>query len=226
MQSKTLHLNLDLPSCLYLKNPESSDLGKRILIEAASFIGSNGIDEFNFLKLAKKVGCTEATVYRYFHNKQQLVQYLLNIYWGSICVEIEYSTRQIKSARKKLKTAIEILSSPHPENFTDNKLAAAVVSVVMSEGVRIHLRPQLDDEIKAGNFKYYSTLLDQFESLISESMPNYPFSRSLASTLIDTAMLQMLYISRYNNFTDKECIENGSLGYLKSLIPGGKNDNG
>lgn len=226
MQSNTFHLSLELPECLYVKNPDSSKLGKNILHQAALMIGKSGIEEFNFLKLSKEIGCTEASVYRYFHNKQQLVQYLLNIYWGAICVEIEYTVRQIKSPKKRLKAALEILAAPHPENFTDNKLADAVVSVAMSEGVRIHLRPRISEELKAGNFKYYSTLLDQLEMLIAEGLPGYPYARSLSATMIDTAMLQMLYTSRFKSFTDKACIENGISGFLKSLLPEGKNTHG
>ena len=48
------YISINVNENLFLKNPESSDLGKRILREGIMLIDEIGFDDFTFKKLAKK----------------------------------------------------------------------------------------------------------------------------------------------------------------------------
>lgn len=62
-------LQIVINSQLYVKDPQSSDLGKRILSEGIRLIGEVGFERFTFKKLGDKIGSNESSIYRYFENK-------------------------------------------------------------------------------------------------------------------------------------------------------------
>ena len=64
-----IHVTIDVCTSIYLRNPLDTTLGKNILKHAIILMDKIGFDEFNFKKLAKEMGSTEASVYRYFENK-------------------------------------------------------------------------------------------------------------------------------------------------------------
>ena len=67
---------------LYLKDPESSELGKRIVEKSIVMINELGFDGFTFKKLGIAIKSNESSIYRYFENKHKLLLYLTSWYWG------------------------------------------------------------------------------------------------------------------------------------------------
>ena len=51
---------------LYLKDPTSTEIGIKILVEGLEMINDIGFESFTFKKLAQSINTTEATIYRYF----------------------------------------------------------------------------------------------------------------------------------------------------------------
>ena len=74
----------------YLKNPEVSVLGKKILKEGHRMLNNLGFEDFTFKKLAEKIGTTESSIYRYFESKHQFLIYLLNWYWSYLEYQIVF----------------------------------------------------------------------------------------------------------------------------------------
>ena len=66
-------LRMGINEKLYLKDPESSALGKKIIEESILMINEMGFENFNFKKLGSKIGSNESSVYRYFENNMLLV---------------------------------------------------------------------------------------------------------------------------------------------------------
>ncbi|MBT8183864.1 MAG: TetR/AcrR family transcriptional regulator, partial [Eudoraea sp.] len=60
----------------YVKDPESSELGKRIVEHGILMISEMGIESFTFKKLGIRIGSNESSVYRYFENKHKMLLYL------------------------------------------------------------------------------------------------------------------------------------------------------
>ena len=64
-----VNIRISLNPGLYLKDPQESDLGRRIIKHSILLLEELGFEQFNFKKLAEAMGSTEASIYRYFENK-------------------------------------------------------------------------------------------------------------------------------------------------------------
>ncbi|HCF62820.1 MAG TPA: TetR family transcriptional regulator, partial [Chitinophagaceae bacterium] len=58
---------------VYIKNPDHSEIGRKIIKHGIDLINDLGFEHFTFKKLAVEIGTTEATIYRYFENKHRLL---------------------------------------------------------------------------------------------------------------------------------------------------------
>jgi hypothetical protein len=56
-----VHFNFDINPSIYIKDPESSDLGRKIVKRSIDLIHDYGIEAFTFKKLANDIHSTEAT---------------------------------------------------------------------------------------------------------------------------------------------------------------------
>ena len=64
-----LKINIVIDSSLYLKDPESSVLGKKIVGKGIEMMEEIGYESFTFKKLGEKIGSNESSIYRYFESK-------------------------------------------------------------------------------------------------------------------------------------------------------------
>lgn len=88
-----LQFNSTINEGLYLKNPQSTPVGKAIIRESILMMADLGNEHFTFKKLANRINTTEATVYRYFENKHLLLLYVINLYWLLIEFQIFFTLR-------------------------------------------------------------------------------------------------------------------------------------
>jgi AcrR family transcriptional regulator len=58
---------------LSLRDPQQTDLGKRIICHSIELLDEIGLEAFTFRKLAERLGSAEASIYRYFSSKHQLL---------------------------------------------------------------------------------------------------------------------------------------------------------
>jgi len=75
-----LNIKINVSSELYIKNPDSSELGQRIISDSIHLIDELGFESFTFKKLSNKISSPESSIYRYFENKHTLLLYLVNWY--------------------------------------------------------------------------------------------------------------------------------------------------
>ena len=74
-------VNIAINNRTYLKDPVSSELGKKIIKQSIDMIHELGFEEFTFRKLGLRIASPEASVYRYFESKHKLLLYLASCYW-------------------------------------------------------------------------------------------------------------------------------------------------
>ena len=74
-------IKFKLNDSLFCKDPQDTDLGRKIIKHGILLIDELGFEAFTFKKLAKGIQSTEASVYRYFENKHLLLLYLTSLYW-------------------------------------------------------------------------------------------------------------------------------------------------
>ena len=93
MESIQIHIKVN-PE-LYLKNPDSSELGRKIIHESIIMINELGFESFTFKKLGLKIESPESSIYRYFENKHTLLIYLVSWYWCWIEYLLFFTTANI-----------------------------------------------------------------------------------------------------------------------------------
>ena len=103
-------LSIQVCDSVFIKDPESSDLGKKIIVGSIDMLDTMGFDHFTFRKLAKEIGSTEASIYRYFESKHKLLLYLTSWYWSWMEYRLMFGIANVPSAIKKLKIAIRIVT--------------------------------------------------------------------------------------------------------------------
>ncbi|MBO6516383.1 MAG: TetR/AcrR family transcriptional regulator [Bacteroidia bacterium] len=187
----------------YLKDPTESELGKRILHESIQMIDDLGLEHFTFKKLAKQIGSTEASVYRYFENKYKLLVYLANWYWSWLQAKILKETYNQSSKFFKLERTIELLASPIEQDekfdFIDEK---KLYHIIISQGAKVYLIKEVDEENSQGAFLAYKSLCAIVSELILNINPNYKHSHTLASTIVETCHNQIFFSEHLPRLTD------------------------
>ena len=88
---QNLNLHIDVSEELYLRNPDSSELGKRIIKTSIDLIYDIGFEMFTFKKLGEQIGSPESSIYRYFENKQSLLIYLVAWYWSWVDYKLVFA---------------------------------------------------------------------------------------------------------------------------------------
>ena len=61
-----IQLKIKMNEKLFIRDPEQSELGKKIIQHSIQLIHKCGFEAFTFKKLALDIGTTEAGIYRYF----------------------------------------------------------------------------------------------------------------------------------------------------------------
>ena len=80
---------------IYLKDPESSELGRKIINHSIALIDELGFEQFTFKKLGIRITSNESSIYRYFENKHMLLLYLSSWYWTWVEYKIVINTHSI-----------------------------------------------------------------------------------------------------------------------------------
>ena len=134
-------IKINVNDKIYLRDPEQTQLGKKIISKSIYLIDELGFEDFTFKKLANKINSTEASIYRYFENKHNLLVYLLVWYWSWLEYQIDYQTNNIEDAEKQLKIAIRVIAeslSSRNESHFPHIDEAALHRIVVSESSKTY----------------------------------------------------------------------------------------
>ncbi|MCH5716830.1 TetR/AcrR family transcriptional regulator [Niabella hibiscisoli] len=196
-------LKFKLNQHLYVKDPESSDLGKTIVEHSIDLIYELGFEQFTFKKLSAKIHTTEATIYRYFTSKHRLLIYILNWYWCYLEFLSEMLIPAETAPYDKLKLILNIITHCQKEQrqLMDYNLGH-LHSIVISESSKSYLVKEVDTINKEMAFNPLKSLCKRISLIILEIRPGYPYARSLASTLLETAHDQQFFSEHLPSLTD------------------------
>ena len=203
-------LNFDINEKIYLRNPESSEIGKLMIKKAIDLICELGFEQFTFKKLALEINSTEATIYRYFENKHRILLYILNWYWCFMDFLFTVKLENISDNREKLKLIIKLLSNEFLDNLYHNEYNKIYLNkIVIAESSKAYLVKDIIEINKNEVFKPYKDLSGKIADVISLYNPNYKFPRSLSTTLIETSHNQQFFSMYLPKLTD-DIHHNGS----------------
>ena len=206
---------------IYLRDPESSELGKQIVKNAIDLIHELGFEHFTFKKLALKMSTTEASIYRYFENKHRLLLYILNWYWSYMEFLVDFTVQNIEDPKEKLTMIINLFTQALPESaglLDYNK--SYLNQIVLSESSKVYLVKEVKEINSFQVFKPYKDLCNKISEVMLSLNPSYTYSRSLSSTLIETAHSQQYFSKNLPRLTDvaNEKEEEFVFNFLSQLV--------
>lgn len=216
-----LKISIRLNEKLYLRDPESSDLGQRILKNGIEMIHRLGFESFTFRKLGEEIHTTEASIYRYFENKHRLLLYIITWYWNYLEYQVIFNINNMTVTQDKISRVIDLLTHELDDSLGQIEFNhKALYDIVISESSKAYLSKEVDNNNSDALFKPYKDLCERIASLFSEYNPTYPFPHSLASTVIEAAHFQHFFAQHLPRLTDINHKNNNYTikGFLENLV--------
>ena len=200
---KNLNVHIEISAELYSKNPDTSDLGRRIVSNSIVLINDIGFEAFTFKKLGVLLKSPESSIYRYFKNKHILLIYLTSWYWSWVDYQLVLATTNIKSSKERLFNSIRILTKPV---LIDNQFSyineVKLSEIIISESIKAYHTKGVDEENKKGYFKSYKEVVKRVSSIILEIKPDFQYSHMLISTVIEGTHNQKYFAEHLPSLTD------------------------
>ena len=216
-------LKLQMNEHLFLRDPQDTDLGRKILHHSIQLIDELGLEAFTFKKLSVAIGSTEASIYRYFENKHKILIYLITWYWSWLEYRIEFETNNLIDPYQRLERALMLITEKkaNDDSFPDVD-ETALQRIVINESEKTYLTKQVDDDNRYGLFKGYKTLCARIADIVTEINPDYPYAHSLISTCLQAAHQQVFFSEHLPSLTDlsgsKVEIYNRNFQFIHQLV--------
>ncbi len=217
MEQLSIHINIS--SELYTKDPNSTDLGKRIVSASIAMIDELGFESFTFKKLGLKIGSNESSIYRYFESKHMLLLYLNAWYWSWVEYKLVFATTNIQSPKVKLEEAIQILTK---RVIIDNSFSyineVILHRIIIAESSKTYHTKEVDAENEKGYFKSYKRVVQRVSDIVLENNPTYQFPHMLVSTIIEGAHKQRYFSDHLPSLTDTEKGKTNIINFYTDLV--------
>ncbi len=210
-----LEIKFKLNESLYTKDPQNTDLGKKILKHSIILLDEIGFERFTFKKLAAEINSVEKSIYRYFENKHLLLLFLTSWYWEWVHYLMEINTANIFDPKQKLDIALQNIVFATAENTSNEYINERLLHrVVISEGAKSYHTCTVDDENKEGLFLSYKSLVNVLAEIILAVKPDFNYAHSLASNIFEMANNQIYFAEHLPDLTSL----NGSKACEKDLV--------
>jgi AcrR family transcriptional regulator len=216
---ENLNLQIKINNTFYVKDPESSELGRQIISKSIEMINVLGFEAFTFKKLGHAIGSNESSVYRYFSNKHMLLVYLLNWYWSWMDYKIVIHTSNTNNAKDKIYKAIELLVDDVKQDSDFSFINEILLNrIIITESSKIYHNKDVDDENEKGFYKTYKQVVQRVSDFILEYNPKYEFPHMLVSTIIEGAHHQRYFAEHLPSLTDVKEGQNNIIRFCTNLV--------
>ena len=149
-------LRIQVNPKIYVKDPETSALGRKIVNQSIVLIDQLGFEDFTFKKLGERIGSNESSVYRYFENKHKLLVYLCSWYWGWMEYQLVVRTANIGNPMDKLLAAVRVVTQTVSDDQATEHIDESVLNrIIIAEFTKTLHTKEVDDENKEGYFLIY-----------------------------------------------------------------------
>jgi AcrR family transcriptional regulator len=216
---KNLQIYIKVSPGLYLKNPESSELGRRIISESIELINELGFEEFTFKKLGYRIGSPESSVYRYFESKHTLLTYLTSWFWSWIEYLLVFATVNVDSPINRLEKTIKILTQSIEVDKSFSYINEVLLhKIIITESNKVYHTKDVDDENSKGYFKAYKEVVQRVSDMVLEINPRFDFPHMLISTVIEGANHQRYFAKHLPSLTDVKQGEDNISEFYSQLV--------
>jgi len=197
------NLKIQVNPKIYLKDPETSNLGRKIVRESIDLIDEIGFDNFTFKKLGERIHSNESSIYRYFENKHKLLVYLSSWYWSWMEYRMVFATANITDPIEKLEKAISIVTEKiENDESVDFVNELKLNKIIIVEFTKTFLTKEVDEENKEGFFMIYKQVVNRLVTMILEINPQFPFPKSFASSIVEGSLHQHFIKDHFKTITD------------------------
>lgn len=198
-----IQVQIKMNEKLFVRDPEQTELGRKIIQHSIRMIHKNGFETFTFKKLAEDIGTTEAGIYRYFENKHRLLIYITAWYWSWLQYRVIFETNNVDDPVIKLKRVIQLLATTVEDDHKTKHVNESLLhQIIISEGTKAYLTKHVSEDNKDQLFKPYKDLCAVIAGFIVECNPEYPYPRSMASTIFEIAHFQNFFMNNLPSLTD------------------------
>lgn len=216
---KTLNIQIEVNPELYIKDPNSSDLGRKIILKSIEMINDMGFEAFTFKKLGEAIQSNESSIYRYFDSKHSLLIYLTSWYWTWTECRIVFATTNVESAEERLKKALCILTKPVQEDTSISHVNEVLLSqIIFCESLKTYHTKNVDEENEKGCFKAYKYVVQRVSDIMLEIAPDFQFPHMLTSTVIEGAHQQKYFADHLPSLTDTSKEEDTIMKFYLDLV--------
>ena len=203
MNTYLSNIKLEINKSIFLKDPDSSELGKRIITGSISLIAEIGFERFTFKKLALEINSTEASVYRYFESKHNLLVYLVVWYWRWMEYRLVFGTNNIEDNLIRLKKAIRILTEDIQEDSNFTHINEVLLNeIVIQNASKIYFTKDVEKENKEGFYLPFKELVERVSQLILECNKDFMYPHMLVTSMLEGARHQRFFAANLPNLTD------------------------
>ena len=225
MEDILSNFSIKVSEGLYQINPQTSKLGKNIVSSSVVMIDEMGFEKFTFKKLGEEIGSPEASIYRYFKSKNQLLTYLISWYWGWMEYRLVLETTNIESAEVRFTKSIALIArNTNEQIFIDGIDIKKLHQIIISESIKSYLTKDVDKANKEGAFLNYKHFVERISKIIHEINPEYMYPQMLITTIVEGAHLQVFFADHLprltNRFEDPNYISDFYINLAKNTVKG------
>jgi AcrR family transcriptional regulator len=219
MENILSNLQIQVKEGLYLKKPESTTLGQKIISGSIDLINRIGFEQYTFRKLAVEIKSTEASIYRYFESKHQILLYLSSWYWSWMEYRLVFGLANIKSAEERLKISINLITERVVSDQSISHIDECKLhQIVICEFTKAYLNKSVDKVNQVGAYSSYKRLVERISDIVLEINPKYKYPHMLISTTIEGAHLQSYFADHLPRLTDVVSGENSVKEFYTDVV--------
>ncbi len=205
MEDLLSNLKIVVNEGLFQIEPSTSKIGKKIVLNSVDMIAELGFEKFTFKKLGEVIGSPEASIYRYFKSKNQLLSYLVSWYWAWMEYQLVFETKNIVSPNIRLEKSIALVLSNTTDNFSVEGIDLKKLhQIIISESIKSYLTKDVDIANKEGAFQNYKQFVERISKIIIEINPDYKYPQMLLTTIIEGAHLQVFFGEHLPRLTNRQ----------------------
>jgi AcrR family transcriptional regulator len=203
---------------LFVKDPETSELGKKIIKHSILLIDEIGFDHFTFKKLGTRIGSNESSLYRYFENKHKLMIYLSSWYWSWIEYKLVFATTNVTDPLEKLRKAITIVTEKIDDDLSTVHINESILNkiIIVEFSKTLHSK-EIDEDNKEGFFLVYKRIINRIVEIVNEVNPDYIYAKSLVSTIVAGSLHQHFLKEHLETITDCNKNTTSTMIYLNFI---------
>lgn len=203
---------------LFVKDPETSELGKKIIKDSILLIDEIGFEHFTFKKLGYRIGSNESSLYRYFENKHKLMVYLSSWYWSWIEYKLVFATTNVTDPLEKLRKAITIVTEKIDDDLSTLHINESILNkIIIVEFTKTLHSKEIEDDNKEDFFLVYKRIINRIVAIVNEVNPDYIYAKSLISTIVEGSLHQHFLKEHLNTLTNCDKNTTSTMIYLNFI---------